>query len=548
MYVIADLEWIDNKRGQEYPSQLAAIRIDSDWNVISKFFCRMKPHDPSFFRWEHVAFNGGKSSDFLQAPAADFCLDTFASWLAPDDCICWWFDESDVKFHTFCDSILKRNIPNPSLILIDYLTNFLRRNNYSRVMNPYRLCKLFDIPTETPIHDSRNDVDAILRFLQGIHFAQEQLSRPVEKLSKESLSGYDPNDAFEKSFFFYVPETDLIHQYGCPDLLRYQIVRRFSSLKQAIRKQCKPCPLCCKKEYMDALHAVNKDTIERSQYSYVFSPSSNVYHRRDCSRILSAKKILGTIKFSSKLLYGKVPCKYCHPSASDEICVQPHREAPKSKPKKSKAKLCYSNAKAKQAYQRFSQAKEEREAKTDADFTSETEKQDFNTLTQPTFNFWAGAGYGNFHLRNCTKLREVSNLKGFSKYSEAVRSGYTPCKCCCPSPKNDLKFSFPLPNQRRQGESFQTLIELCVKAGYYYYIGEENSTYFCLETPVGKWKIHTKDDPIIIEHFNCVRNYGNAYHIQPHLFLSLQDAFSYIKKHDRDLMKRTNRHLTSETP
>ena len=72
MYVIADLEWIDNKRGQEYPSQLAAIRIDSDWNVISKFFCRMKPHDPSFFRWEHVAFNGGKSSDFLQAPSYFF--------------------------------------------------------------------------------------------------------------------------------------------------------------------------------------------------------------------------------------------------------------------------------------------------------------------------------------------------------------------------------------------------------------------------------------------------------------------------------------------
>ena len=34
MYVLVDMEWISNQRGDHWPTQLAAARVDAQWNTV----------------------------------------------------------------------------------------------------------------------------------------------------------------------------------------------------------------------------------------------------------------------------------------------------------------------------------------------------------------------------------------------------------------------------------------------------------------------------------------------------------------------------------
>ena len=34
MYVLVDMEWISNQHGNHWPTQLAAARVDAQWNTV----------------------------------------------------------------------------------------------------------------------------------------------------------------------------------------------------------------------------------------------------------------------------------------------------------------------------------------------------------------------------------------------------------------------------------------------------------------------------------------------------------------------------------
>ena len=67
MYIIADVEWVQNKENKQSPTQLSAVRVDSEWNIIDEFSSYIRPMDASFHDWKHVAYAGGKPEDFLYA-------------------------------------------------------------------------------------------------------------------------------------------------------------------------------------------------------------------------------------------------------------------------------------------------------------------------------------------------------------------------------------------------------------------------------------------------------------------------------------------------
>ena len=167
---------------------------------------------------------------------------------------------------------------------------------------------------------------------------------------------------------------------------------------------------------------------------------------------------------------------------------------------------------------------------------TESERNDIFTLTQPRFAFWVGQGYQSFHLHSCSKLHEVSNLKGFGTYQEAISAGYTPCKKCKPTSKHDVKYSIPITNRIRVDEKVEDLETLCIDAEYPHY---KEGPYFCIETPVGKWRINVASSPVKLEHINLVESPEcDAYHEQPRLFLSFIDTFVYIKRHDDKIIQR----------
>lgn len=67
MFVLMDMEWIINDRGHICPTQIAALRVTDQWISRDSFYERMRPRDSSFYQWDHVAYSGGKASDFMYA-------------------------------------------------------------------------------------------------------------------------------------------------------------------------------------------------------------------------------------------------------------------------------------------------------------------------------------------------------------------------------------------------------------------------------------------------------------------------------------------------
>ena len=58
MYVLVDMEWISNQHGYHWPTQLAAARVDAQWNTVDTFSVLFRPRDFSLQQWGHMAFSG----------------------------------------------------------------------------------------------------------------------------------------------------------------------------------------------------------------------------------------------------------------------------------------------------------------------------------------------------------------------------------------------------------------------------------------------------------------------------------------------------------
>lgn len=90
MFVLMDMEWVEDQAQNVSPTQLAAMRVDERWNGQGRFYSRICPKDSSFYQWEHMAYTGGTADDFLRAPGIDSALSKLEDWLRPDDVICFW--------------------------------------------------------------------------------------------------------------------------------------------------------------------------------------------------------------------------------------------------------------------------------------------------------------------------------------------------------------------------------------------------------------------------------------------------------------------------
>ena len=70
MFVLMDLEWVTNTRDEISPTQLAAVRVDENWNETDRFSALIRPKDCSFWEWEHVAYTAGAPDNFRYAETA----------------------------------------------------------------------------------------------------------------------------------------------------------------------------------------------------------------------------------------------------------------------------------------------------------------------------------------------------------------------------------------------------------------------------------------------------------------------------------------------
>jgi hypothetical protein len=95
MYVLMDIEWVQHENEMLWPTQIAAMRVDKDWNAQDLFYTRIQPADPEFFIWDHVGYTGGYANEFLSAPPLKEVCSQLFRWLKPGDILCWWRECSD---------------------------------------------------------------------------------------------------------------------------------------------------------------------------------------------------------------------------------------------------------------------------------------------------------------------------------------------------------------------------------------------------------------------------------------------------------------------
>ena len=529
MFVICDIEWAINDKKQISLTQIAASRVNEKWHTLESFFSLARPQNVSFEDWEQVCYAGYKSIDFLHAPSAYSVLLEFEAWLKEDDIILWWYDESQRTMKSFFRILFKKSFDVPSKVLVDYMPSFLNDGKMRRG-NPYHLAQKRGIKTPYLKHESSNDVKAIQKLFMGINFPQEMLNAPPPPApTKESFTQ-------EKYPYQYDEVDKLLHKVDCEFIPQDHPLKGYSKLENCVLQHLRPCPHCVKEDLREALRQRNRDIISRSQYNYIYTPTSNIFHRYDCSIMLNAYEVLGTVTYQAIKKTGRTACKVCSPSPEDELVGRSDVKFSKTTPRRKKLTKGCINSHEKKAIGRFKAATEERKAALAAGYANETEKNDIYTLTQPEYSFWAGSGYSTFHIRSCPKISGLTNLKGFKYYDAAIRAGFSPCKQCKPSPKHNTEISIPIYNKIRSDEKFEDIQALCDR---FHYTCGFNGIYMTIETPVGKWRINVQTQPIKVEHANIgVAGPHAKYHRQPRIFLSLTDTFRYIERHDTTLEAR----------
>lgn len=532
MFVIADMEWMTNTDGHHSPTQLAAVRVAENWKVVEEFNAFIRPRDSEFHDWKHVSYTGGTATEFIHARNAHNVLNDFQEWLNEDDVLLWWYDESDKLFKKLVSLILKLKEPHKSVSFGEYVYAFLSGQPHSKG-NPYKLAEGRGIITIPRLkHNAKNDVRVMRELMAKISFPQGDLLKPLVKPEKVMK----PHVQFSNLPFQYDPQTNTIHIKECPYIADIN-TQGYETLKNPIRKGYKPCD-CCMEEYKAAFRERNMDILERTQYTYIYSPESSVFHKYTCGVMLSAKSIMGTRKYETVVNTGRTPCRLCNPTAFDVYKPLPPQLKIKKLTRKVKNTLGKEDSK---AIGRHKVASEERYRRLKDETLTEIERNDVFTLTQPRFAFFVGKGYQTFHLPSCSKLQEVSNLRGFSTYKDAIRAGFTPCRKCKPTAKHDAKLSIPITNRIRENEKVEDLEALCNDAGY---PCRRESEFLYLETPAGKWRINTNTSPVKLEHINLIKTPGvKTYHEQPRVFLSYVDTFDYIKRHDEELMRKAEEGL-----
>ncbi len=528
MYIIADIEWVENKLNKQSPTQLSAIRVDAEWNIVDEFSAFIRPMDSSFHDWNHVAYYGGTPEDFLYAKGCYNVLDAFEKWLAEDETICWWYKPSRDLYTKLNRIVLKNSNQRSTVILSEYMLGFLDGQGHVKG-SAYKLAKARNIEVPEVEHNSYNDVIAIANLLKGVGFPQEALKEPPIK--PEPKYNHPKSDQLE---YQYDVTNGLLHRKGCPHIPEGVDMLGYSKLLGCIRKGYKPCS-CIREEYRQAKRDKVIDEINRSQYTFMYAEGGKVFHRYDCHLLQNANHVLGTIKYETIAKKGLRPCKVCNPSPNDltnplVAKLNVKKMLAPSKKKKVQNWLTRSEM---TAMTRLEQSQKERFSGVLQTEMTPQERADLFTLTQPRFAFFAARGYRNFHLRNCTRFEGKSDIRGFATYAKAKRAGYTRCRHCKPTDRFDIKVSIPIDNKVRSDETIEDLMTLCVQYDYEY---RAYSGYFELQTPVGKWRIDTTARPVTVEHMNLVKHpNSHRYHQQHRIFLSMLDAIRYIHKHDYNL-------------
>ncbi len=523
MYVLIALSKAVNKSYHACPTQIAALCVDESWELKEHFISFIKPKDKSYHNWKGEGYRGGLPEEFLSARSARAVFSDLDAWLFHDDVLCFWDGESLRLYENICEFVCGKRNERKTKLVADYIRSYTGVNTKS----PYTAARELKVRTTTMCGNAKSDAVAMRQILQTAHIPHSIFAKSITKTKRGDCYGYDLNAL-------------LYHSLDCELIPDNAVIAAYQSIGVAVTNNYSVCS-CVKDEFNMKKRQMRMDNARARQFVYLYSASSSVFHRMGCYKIadIHTANLRGNVTFSKNS--ARRPCKMCSPSP-DDIYSDEFKSLPSviavmnAKKKKQNAdNEATLSRETKNALKRLKKSKEERGSGILETPLTAMQRSDVYTLTQPSLAFFAAAGYSNFHLRSCSRLEKTSNIRGFSTYEKACRAGYTPCKHCRPTQKQNLDYSIPIDNQYREDETSQVLADFCKNQGYPYHIDDAS---FYLETGVGKWIIDTDTMPVKLMHINLVRAPSDSYHLQPRRFLSLYDAIRYIHRHDTELEKQ----------
>ena len=259
MFVLADMEWMTNENGHYSPTQLAAVKVDENWNIVDKFEAFIRPRDTAFHDWEHVAYTGGTATDFLHARKGYNVFTTFNEWLSEDDIILWWYLESECLYKKLIQIIAKITDNHKMVSINRYVAEYLAGQLNSRG-NVYRVAEGQGITVDDALkHNSANDVKVIDiaqldPSIQGFVFG-DVIQQVVERMSAKD------KDTPDKIVIF----VDELNKYASTDVPKSSPILRHL-LDVAERGRALGIILFSVEQFRSAIHDRVKGNCANSAY------------------------------------------------------------------------------------------------------------------------------------------------------------------------------------------------------------------------------------------------------------------------------------------
>lgn len=521
MFVVVDVEWVEHgkgfSKGFSELTQIAALRVDTQWNVQDTFSALVQPSKKWVHDVDHIAYSGYAFQDFKKAEWIGDVQKRFQAWLRQDDTVCVWHEDSAALLK----KLLNRSgdfLTDEKMIVLKSYMRACTYENYPAKGNAYRQLEAWGVPEHTTEHCSVNDVQAICHLMQVCGISTEDVR--TRQIVIAARSG--AHLAFQLDV-----ENGVIHKKGCAALMGVVNLKGFARFRTGIANGHQACSQCCKGELLQYRRENNRRILNKTECVYAYTPDSDRFHVKDCSRLLAAKEVRSVMYYHTCINDGRLPCRICKP---DRYRWGRHETEKRYLEVSVTREQRY-------AMERFEEAHADR-------LRMEKEpgmirREDMLKLTNSRYAFWAAKGYETFHLRNCPKLARLEDIQGFARYDDARKRGYHPCPCCKPTKKADILMTVPMFSRAKENERIEDIEDRCRRLGY---TCVYRNPEFYIETEVGKWIMNTGRRPVVLEHINLVVNRNDTqYHLQPTMLLSLDDAISYIHNHDEELLQKTKR-------
>lgn len=272
MYVLIDVEWFQQGETAKYITQVAASRVTETWQSTAGFSCVVCPPDACNYDWEHMAYNGHSPDDFMNGSSEAACIACFAAFLKEDDTLCVWSKDTRKVIRQKYKLYTGNTLPNRCVCVNKEAYSAARRRGI-HVFEMYAVAQAMDIKTPVPKHCSINDLSVLTSLLSALKLNLEKKSQVAQ--------AHPP--------------------------------------KKVISKQER-----------------NADILARTQYNFVFTPASHVFHRPSCKMMLRASGINGSVYYKTAAK-NRRPCKLCRPEPNEKVAVPKEKVTPSQSPTSRKA-------------------------------------------------------------------------------------------------------------------------------------------------------------------------------------------------------------------